>query len=359
MVEEIPAYEPCGAGEHLYLWIEKCDISHDFLMGHLARTLRLRRDDIGSAGLKDRRAITRQWISVPGACADRVGAAETDQIFVLDARQHGNKLRTGHLRGNRFSIRVRGVASDATDVAQRLAEAIRTHGFPNYFGDQRFGIDGETLTLGQQLLSGEKIPADLPRSKRKFLTRLAVSAVQSWLFNQVVAWRVQDRSLNFVLSGDVMQVVASGGLFISDSLGADQPRLDAGEIVPTGPLFGPKMKHPRSITARVEEVILERSGLRHEHFTRFKKLTPGGRRSVVIWPEDLMIEAAQPEPVAEHMQPSTPSAPWSDRPGPTSERDLWLHFRLPPGAYATMLLREFMKSESPPKAVPTESVEGA
>ena len=103
LVEEIPAYEPSGEGEHLFLWIEKRDVAADQLVRHLARSLEVSRDDIGVAGLKDKRGVTRQFVSVPARAADRLEAANAEEVHVLSATRHTNKLRTGHLKGNRFS----------------------------------------------------------------------------------------------------------------------------------------------------------------------------------------------------------------------------------------------------------------
>src|SRR5690606_12839938 len=101
VVEEIPAYEPGGEGEHLFLWVEKRDVPADGLIRHLAQTLGVPRDEIGTAGLKDRRAVTRQFVSVPARAIDRIEAAGSESIRILAATRHGNKLRSGHLRGNR------------------------------------------------------------------------------------------------------------------------------------------------------------------------------------------------------------------------------------------------------------------
>src|SRR3990172_1451840 len=155
-VEEIPAYLPAGEGEHLFLWIEKEDISAEQLTRHVASTLGVSGREIGVAGLKDRRAVTRQYISVPTRFEDRTDALGTDRIRVLEARRHRNKLRTGHLKGNRFSILVRAVEPQADSRATEIGRRIERVGFPNYFGSQRYGREGETLALGWQLLKGSK-----------------------------------------------------------------------------------------------------------------------------------------------------------------------------------------------------------
>ena len=149
VVEEVPAYEPCGAGEHLYLWIEKTDVAADHLLNHVARTLGMSVRDVGMAGIKDRRAITRQYVSVPATCEPRIARLETDKIRVLRRARHRNKLRTGHLRGNRFSILVRAVDPDAaaqrTDhprgEAARFSELLRRPAIRPRPGDVRLRLE--------------------------------------------------------------------------------------------------------------------------------------------------------------------------------------------------------------------------
>ncbi|MBS0205995.1 MAG: tRNA pseudouridine(13) synthase TruD [Planctomycetes bacterium] len=324
IVEEIPAYEPTGAGEHLFLWIEKKDVSAKDLVHHVARTLRCPPRDIGVAGLKDRRAVTRQYLSVPAKLAANVPQIDTESIHVLRSVQHGNKLKTGHLRGNRFTILIRDVSESALERATAIADRIRTCGFPNYYGPQRFGRDGETLQLGLDLLTGRKKSRDLPGAQRRFLLRLSLSAVQSDLFNRALSQRLTDGLLNTVLRGDIMEVVASGGKFIAEDIAAEQPRYDAGETAVTGPMFGLKMREPAGIPQQREADLLAWSGLGPEHFSKYLNLMTGTRRPYVICPGDLQL-SADPE-------------------------GLRFEFSLPSGVYATTLLREFMKSDKMPLA---------
>lgn len=317
VVEEIPAYLPCGVGEHLFVWIEKRDVSAEQLVQHLARSLGVSRGDIGVAGLKDRRAVTRQFVSVPRRCEARLDQIDATGVRLLSAVPHGNKLRTGHLKGNRFEVVVRDVHSEAAAVLPRLLSALSTSGVPNLYGDQRFGRDGGTLALGLELLRGERTERSIPPARRKFLVRLALSSVQSWLFNRVLADRLQDGLLHCVLTGDVMQVVASGGPFVVEDPLREQPRYDARETVLTGPMFGPRMRQPHGVPAGREARVLADAGLTSAQFSRFARLLPGARRPMVIWPEDLE--------------------------GTPVENGVRVTFTLPPGAYATVLLRELCK----------------
>lgn len=316
-VEEIPAYVPIGSGEHLFLWIEKTGITTEQLTKHLIHTLRVPNRDIGVAALKDRHAVTRQFISVPAKFADRLPEVETDQVRVLSATLHQNKLRTGHLRGNRFSILLRNVQPNAAESAGAIASRLQQLGVPNYFGEQRFGRDGETAELGFALLKGEQVPEDIHPSRRRFLVRLALSAAQSVLFNQLLAARLRAGELHRVILGDVLQVIASGGVFVCEDVEADQRRFENREIVPAGPLFGPKMKMAAADIAEREAQVLKDHHLSPDDFRRYHELTSGARRPYLIFPTDLEV---------------------------ASEADgLRFRFSLPSGSYATVLLREFQK----------------
>lgn len=328
VVEELPAYDPVGAGEHLFLWIEKRDVSANDLVHHVGRTLRCPPRDIGVAGLKDRRAITRQYLSVPAKLGANVPQIDTDNIKVLRSELHGNKLKTGHLRGNRFSIVVRDVDAAAEERAAAILRRIQLLGFPNYYGAQRFGHGGETLKLGLDLLMGRKKSKDIPGHQRRFLLRLSLSAVQSDLFNQATAERMGDSLLHTVLAGDVMEVAGSGGKFVASDVAAEQPRYDSGETAVTGPMFGLKMREPTGKAQKFEADLLERSGLRPEHFSKYLNLMNGTRRAYVIRPGELEI---------------SPDA-----------NGLRFQFTLPSGVYATMLLREFMKSDDLPSVPEAE-----
>ena len=195
---------------------------------------------------------------------------------------------------------------------------MRDRGFPNYYGEQRFGIDGETLTLGLDLLTGRKKPRAISHRQRKFLLRLALSSVQSALFNEILAARLTDGLLHTVLDGDVMQVRASGGPFVVEDVPAEQERFDGGETVVTGPMFGPKMRRPVGTAAERETDMLRKFDLTREHFAAWKRLLPGTRRPLLAFASGLTIEQ--------------------------TGNELRLTFSLERGVYATSLLREFQKS---------------
>ncbi|MEM9700949.1 MAG: tRNA pseudouridine(13) synthase TruD [Planctomycetota bacterium] len=324
-VSEVAAYEPCGEGPHLYLRVRKTDLSAEALTAHLSRTLGVAKRDIGTAGMKDRRAVTEQWVSVPAAAESRVAAVDGPGVTALAAKRHTNKLKTGHLRGNRFDVALRGVNEQAVQRAAPLVERLTADGFPNAFGSQRFGHDGSTLTLGYGLLRGERTERDIPAKRRKFLLRLALSAAQSNLFNACLADRLSDGSAGTALPGDVMQVRGSGGLFVlpelpmKHELAEEQTRVDADETAVTGPLFGPKMKRPLGRPAEREAAVLAAADLPDDAFRRFAKLTPGARRPYLVRPDDLSVT--------------------------TIDDGLRVRFFLPAGCYATVLLRELIGDE--------------
>jgi tRNA pseudouridine13 synthase len=270
------------------------------------------------AGLKDRRAVTRQFVSVPATCEPSIGRIETDRIRLLRSARHRNKLRTGHLRGNRFSLLVREVDAEAKVRCTAVAETIGRLGFPNYYGEQRFGREGETLKMGLDLLRGVTRPDSIAPVRRRFLLRMSLSSVQSALYNDVLAERLRDGLFSTVLPGDVMQVAASGGQFVATDANVEQRRFDSRETILTGPIFGPRMTAPQLEPAVREARVLSDWGVAADDFMRFAKLTSGTRRPVVVWPEELRIESEL--------------------------EGVRFGFSLPSGVYATMLLREFLKT---------------
>jgi tRNA pseudouridine13 synthase len=321
-VEEIPAYHPSGTGEHLYLWIEKRGISTDALVHHVARTLGVSAYDIGCAGLKDARAITRQYVSVPATAEPLVSQIDDERVRVLHANRHGNKLKTGHLRGNVFRLVVRCDNVLEPQITQNrldaLATRLRTLGMANFYGEQRFGREGETLQLGLALLQGDTAPLQsVPPGRRGYLRRLALSSVQSALFNVYLRRRMSDSLLHRALPGDLFQVCASGGVFVQplhdDTL---QERFDRREIVPTGPMFGPKMRAPMHEALTREQSLLDSFGISPDIFVPMSKLMPGTRRALIVWPNDLQARVLG-----------------------TSAYEL--KFSLPAGSYATVLAEEF------------------
>jgi tRNA pseudouridine13 synthase len=308
-VEEIPAYAPSGEGDFLYLWLEKRSLGAEFFVRQIGRRLGIGSDEIGTAGLKDRHAVTRQMVSVPKNCESQLAQLEGDGIRVLATHRHSNKLKPGHLRGNRFRILVRNPVPDAETRLPGLLVMLQESGVPNFYGNQRFGRDGETFTLGMSLLT----LAHKGRI-RPFLRRLALSSVQSALFNRHIARRMADGLLRRAVLGDVMAKWPFGGMFTSKDAVTEQERFDKREIIHTGPMFGKKMLSCAEEGLKREEETLAEAGLRLEQFHGFGKLLNGTRRFSLVYVEDLQAQIE-----AEGVR---------------------LMFTLPAGSYATVLLRE-------------------
>ncbi len=314
-VEELPAYEPCGEGPFLYLWVEKRDMGAEYFARQVARRLDLRPGDVGTAGLKDRRAVTRQWVSVPAAAEERIGALEGDGIRLLKTGRHGNKLKPGHLHGNHFRVLIRDPDPDRLAGLPGLLDRLAYEGVPNFYGPQRFGRDGETWTLGMAMLRGQ---AGRNAARSPFLRKLALSAAQSGLFNRYLERRLADGLLRRVLPGDVMAKWPAGGMFVAQDLAAEQRRFEARETVPAGPIFGRKTFAAAGEAADREAAVLEEAGLGREAFAAFGKLVQGTRRHNLIYLEGLRAE--------------------------TEPGGLRLQFTLPAGSYATVVLGEVMKA---------------
>ncbi|HVJ89315.1 MAG TPA: tRNA pseudouridine(13) synthase TruD [Labilithrix sp.] len=253
VVDEIPAYEPSGEGCHLYVHFRKTNLTTDDAVRAFAQALGVERRDVGVAGLKDKVGVTSQWISVPAADAsldDRVAALTLPGIEILEHRRHGNKLKTGHLRGNRFAIVVRDVdPAKLGEIAQRL-DRIRDEGVPNAFGAQRFGREGDTHERARAWLTGRERP---PRDPR--LRRFQFSALQSAIFNAVLAARVDDGCWNRPLLGDLLKKEDTGGIFVCTDVQIDCERAIRGEVCPTGPIVGDRMRQPEADALLLEQRI--------------------------------------------------------------------------------------------------------
>ncbi len=305
-VEEIPAYLPSGEGEHLYLLVEK--VGHTTV--ELVETLRdaggIPEAEIGSAGLKDKHAVTRQWLSIPRRFGDRARVLEELQgVRILDARPHRNKLRTGHLRGNRFRVVVRE-PERGVEAAAAILEALAARGVPNYYGPQRFGITGENPAKGLAVLRGRRLGY-------RWLERFLVSSLQSLLFNEWAAARLRAGLFDRFLPGDVAKKHDTGGEFVVEDPARENPRAARLEISPTGPIFGRRYREAEGEARAFEDAVLARVGISREEF----RARRGARRLLRV-----------------------PLGEWRAEPLPGG---IALEFSLPKGAYATSLLREVMK----------------
>ncbi|HEX3694586.1 MAG TPA: tRNA pseudouridine(13) synthase TruD [Polyangia bacterium] len=327
VVEEIPAYEPSGEGEHTYLWIEKRGLTTMDALFRLAGALGVDGRDMGYAGQKDRHATTRQWMSVPRVDPERARLIDDDLLRVLVASRHGNKLRVGHLRGNRFEVVLTGpeAPGQRAAIAARLYAAA-TDGLPNRFGQQRFGAAGDNAAAGLALLRGQRRERD--HRKRKLL----LSAAQSAVFNRYLELRAASGPFLQVRAGDVLQKTDSGGQFVCDDPAVDQPRVDAGAVVPTGPMPGGRVMEPPPGTpsrALEDQALAEVGATRHE-FGHAGRDLPGTRRPVIV-----RVELG-PTPIEDEPSPT---------PGQMAFR---LRFSLSAGAYATVVVAALLDQTTPP-----------
>ena len=395
IVHEVPLYSPADHGEHTYFQLEKSDVSTLDAVDRIARALGVSPGEIGFAGLKDRKAITRQVLSVRRVPPEHVLALRISQLRVLWARRHLNKLRVGHLRGNRFFIRLRGVGSSmaARRRLQAIVASVTELGVPNYYGPQRFGNRGDSFRVGLALLRHDHstavrrilgFPSTTERNPRVLIARhrfmnddlqgaldvlpnnyrterdllrylvrsnnncrggtkrlprnvkkIYYSSLQSYLFNNVL-----DRRLELtgdvpgrLFEGDLAFLHRNGSVFQVRNPEREQLRANAFEISPSGPIYGKLMPNPMGLQHQIECDILDRMDLKH---SGFHQLMPGlhmrgGRRALRIPVKELSWEQ--------------------------NGSDVRFQFFLPKGSYATTFLREVMKTDTPPIAFYSDCAE--
>ena len=308
-VEELPAFEASGAGEHLLLTIEKRGMNTAFAAKRIATWAGVDESAIGIAGMKDRHAVTRQRFTVwlPKRIAPDIAALQSDDLRVLDHAWHARKLPRGALAGNRFVLVLRDIEGDVAAIQTRL-QAIAAQGVPNYFGEQRFGRGGGNVQQAVAMFAGRRVK----REERSML----LSAARSELFNRVLAARVEAGNWNAAVDGDVWMLDGSRSVFGPEAFTDElQARLTAFDIHPTGPLWGEgelrgidaargvELAALEGDTASRLRAGLERAGLKQE------------RRALRLRPDGLAWR-------------------WLD------DGALELRFDLPPGCYATTVLRE-------------------
>ena len=319
VVEEIPLYEAQGEGQHLYVNITRAGLTTKEVENALVRLFDLRYEHVGYAGLKDKEARTTQTFSIDLGAHSGINAATVTErlegelgVHVNWAKPHRNRLKIGHLLGNRFEIVVSAphcAPPECLARCQRIAEQLVSHGLPNYFGPQRMGKNKVNVTQGLGILQGAL------RKQDKWLRQFLVSSVQSHLCNLYLAERVGMGGFERLLSGDIAKKYATGGMFDVVDLDSEQPRYAAHEISFTAPIYGPKMWAAKLDAGALEARILDESGLSVEDFARVR--ANGTRRLGRLLVNDLAI---QQHPVG-----------------------VLVTFSLTKGAYATTVLREFIK----------------
>jgi len=310
-VEEVPGFEPDAEGEHALLLVRKRGLNTEELVRMLARHAGVRPREVGYCGLKDRNAVTSQWLSIGLAGRPEPDWSElnSERVQVLQSHRHRRKLRRGAARGNRFHIRVTTVEGERQAAEQRLV-SLDEQGVPNYFGEQRFGRDYGNLERAQQLFQGA-----LKRVK-PHLRGLYLSAARSQIYNELLARRVQSGTWNRALSGDLMQLEGSRSWFPVEEPDAEiEQRLESGDIHPTGPLWGRGEIPASAQTALLEKEVAER---------------------FADWCQGLERFGLKQERRALRMPVRELEWRWE-------EESLELSFRLPGGGYATSVLRELVE----------------
>jgi len=321
IVEEIPLYEASGEGQHLYVNITKEGMtSRDVEMG-LARVFGIANRDVGSAGMKDKHARTTQTFSLLVGHVDEAFVqaapariAEKLPVTVNWARLHKNKLKRGHLLGNRFAITITDLAVTPDEVvarAQAIIARLEQRGLPNFYGPQRLGREGSNVLRGAELLQNKQHVPD------RWLRNLLLASVQSYLCNRYLTRRIAEGSYDHLLLGDIAKKVETGGLFEVTDVEAENPRYTAQEISFTAPMYGPEMWSATGSSGQLEEDVLAANGFSMEQLSK-ARLT-GTRRMGRLRLTDLVTEI--------------------------SDDGLVVRFALPKGAFATTLLRELMKND--------------
>ena len=313
-VTEIEKIRPCGEGTHAWLRVRKRGVNTEEVAATLARLAGAPRSAVGFAGMKDRLAVAVQWFSVDLAgCAEpRWAALDSETIEVLEVVAHRRKLRRGTLLGNRFEIVLRDATVSGAGFEERLA-AIRSGGIPNYFGPQRFGRDGANLRLAHSLL------VDRRRIRDRYRRGLALSAARALVFNRVLAARVQAGVWSAPVTGDVMMLDGRGSVFGVERVdGATVERAARGEIHPTGPLWGRGTRLVTGVARDIEDRVAGEvaplcGGMERERLSQARRALRVNVRAL-----DCRIEP---------------------------EGCMTLAFTLPPGAYATTVLRELFSLE--------------
>lgn len=391
-VEELPLYEASGSGDHTYALIEKKGIGTREALDRLARALNVVRRDIGLAGLKDARAVAHQWISLEHVAPPQLEQVSVPDVRILRTTRHTNKLKPGHLAGNRFAVRLRKLElplPQAAEVAGQVLSVLSRRGVPNYFGPQRFGNRQDNHLLGKAVVRNDIAAfADLllghpdgeldsppvfqartlyeqdryeeaaklwpghffdqrralriltqshGNKKRVFYTidkhlkGLYISAYQSDLFNRILAARMPD--IDRLLLGDMAYLHVNGACFRVEQPEVEQPRCDRFEISPTGPLLGGRTTRLTGPAGAIENPVLDAESLDENDFRRMKHLgARGGRRPLRFQPRAAAVTSGE------------------DDLGPYLE----FRFELDAGCYATSLIAEVTKDRTATASEPEE-----
>lgn len=309
IVHEHLAFEPSGAGEHVFLQIQKTGENTDYVARQLARHAKVRQRDIGYAGLKDRHAVTTQWFSVwlPGKSEPDWSAFETDHIKVLQSIRHARKLKRGVLSANGFQVTIRDWQGDREKTIEQLM-LIKDNGIANYYGEQRFGNQGQNVNKALAMFRGERVNREQ--------CSLYLSAVRSYLFNQILSIRVAAKTWNQALAGDTFMFDGSQSCFKSQVPDAEiLRRVEAKTIHPAGVLWG-----KGEIDVAGDALAIENKAI-----AAHNELADG-------------LTASGVEKARRPLRVAVQNLEWQF----LDQTTLQLRFNLPAGSYATSLLRELI-----------------
>ena len=307
-VTETISFLPSGEGDHVYLFIQKTGCNTDWVANQLADLAGLKQVDVGYAGMKDRHAVTCQWYSLhmPNQ-AEPDWSVLPDEICVLEKTRHNKKLRTGAIDKNTFELLIRDVSGDTDEIERRLS-LIKTRGFPNYFGPQRFGNQGANVYKLAGMAKGRR---RVSRTQRG----MYVSSGRSYLFNQILKERVRQENWNKAIAGDVMSLDGSRSVFTEQNI--DQTiidRVEQHDIHPAAVLWGRGDIKTSLDAGEIEEKIIS-------DYPVIKKA----------------LEKTDVEISYRSMRTLVPDLIWK-----LQNSELLLSFSLPSGAYATSLMSEFI-----------------
>ncbi|WP_299546570.1 tRNA pseudouridine(13) synthase TruD [uncultured Helicobacter sp.] len=345
VVEEVPLYPFSGDGAHLVLKLRKKNLTTFETLKILSNHLGIKEKDIGYAGLKDKNALTIQYISLPHFIKDKLEDFTHPEIKILDSNFHHNKIKIGHLKGNKFFIRIKKLSSLNAQKIVQVVESIKQFGIPNYFGYQRFGIDGKNYLQGKEIIESKR------RLRDKKMQNFLISAYQSFLFNLWLSLRIDfshiiathsgkelSKALEIyaktnaiptcfkdqgycnalkkqkhpfrLLEGDLLCHYPFGKHFILENLERESLRFLQKDLAPTGLLSGKKVMFAEGCAEFFERQFLDSN-----------ILNAGQRRYAWVFPQNLEFYYKTEEAQGE------------------------LCFFLPKGAYATNLLRELAHRE--------------
>lgn len=310
--EQLP-FKPCGEGEHLFIHIRKTGANTLFVARELAKYFKVKEQLVSYAGLKDRFAVTEQWfgVHVPGKQEYNLDDLNIEGVEVLTYKRHNKKLRIGALSGNRFELTLRNVTAIKA-LTERWQEIVE-HGVPNYFGEQRFGIEGGNIERALSLFSGQKV-----KDKKK--RGMYLSAARSHIFNTVIHYRIEKQCFDNLSVGDVVMLAGTQSVFHIDEVDdAIKQRLNHKDVDITGPMWGAGDLMTSGEPLAIEQFVAEQNTEFCQGLPRFGLKQE--RRRIRITINDADIELL---------------------PEQDNESAVKVSFTLPAGCYATTVLRELV-----------------